>query len=83
MEVLSGESIELLSDILERERQIDARRPLLKDNWLSQLSKDLQCEKMLAVNRFSAMEHANIARILERMGDHATRLAFLVRIILN
>ena len=25
------------------------------------------------------MEHANIARVLERMGDHATRLAMLVR----
>ena len=36
-------------------------------------------EKRLSVDRFTAMEHANIARVLERMGDHATRLGFLVR----
>ena len=77
-EVLSGESIELLSDILERERQIDARRLLIERQVASALKRP-SVEKMLAVNRFSAMEHANIARILERMGDHATRLAFLVR----
>ena len=40
-EVLSGESIELLSDILERERQIDARRLLIERQVASAL-KDLR-----------------------------------------
>ncbi|MFL2982245.1 MAG: PhoU domain-containing protein [Candidatus Poseidoniaceae archaeon] len=78
LEVISGEDIELLSDIEDRERQIDARRLLLE----RQVAASLQIpsvEKRLGVDRFTAMEHANIARVLERMGDHATRLAMLVR----
>ena len=78
MDVLLGESIDLLSDIDDRERQIDARRLLLE----RQVAASLQLpsvERKLAIDRFTAMEHANIARILERMGDHATRLAHLVK----
>ena len=78
MDVLLGEPIDLLSDIDDRERQIDARRLLLE----RQVAASLQLpsvERKLGVDRFSAMEHANIARILERMGDHATRLANLVK----
>ena len=78
MDVLLGEPINLLSDIDDRERQIDARRLLLE----RQVAASLQLpsvERKLGVDRFSAMEHANIARILERMGDHATRLANLVK----
>ena len=78
MDVLLGESIDLLSDIDDRERQIDSRRLLLE----RQVAASLQLpsvERKLGVDRFSAMEHANIARILERMGDHATRLANLVK----
>lgn len=77
LDVLLGEPIDLLSDIEERERQIDARRLLLE----RQVAASLQfpsVERKLEVDRFTAMEHANIARILERMGDHATRLANLV-----
>ena len=76
--VIEGEDVDLLSDIVERERQIDARRLLLE----RQVAASLQIpsvEKRLAVDRFTAMEHANIARVLERMGDHATRLASLVK----
>ena len=76
--VIEGEDVDLLSDIVERERQIDARRLLLE----RQVAVSLQIpsvEKRLAVDRFTAMEHANIARVLERMGDHATRLASLVK----
>ena len=77
-EVLNGEDIDLLSDIQERERQIDARR-LLVERQVASALKNPSVEKKLKVNRFTAMEHANIARVLERMGDHAARLAVLVR----
>lgn len=76
--VLGGDSNELLHDIEDRERQIDARR-LLIERQVAAALKMPSVEKRLAVDRFSAMEHASIARVLERMGDHATRLAFLVR----
>ena len=76
--VVEGEDVELLSDIEDRERQIDARRLLLERQVAASL-KIPSVEKRLAVDRFTAMEHANIARVLERMGDHATRLASLVK----
>ena len=76
--VVEGEDVELLSDIEDRERQIDARRLLLERQVAASL-KIPSVEKRLAVDRFTAMEHANIARVLERMGDHATRLANLVK----
>ena len=78
IDVISGEDLELLSDIEDRERQIDSRRLLLERQVAASLQMP-SVEKKLAVDRFTAMEHANIARVLERMGDHATRLAMLVR----
>tara|TARA_B100001778_G_C18593218_1_gene633286 strand:- start:1018 stop:2043 length:1026 start_codon:yes stop_codon:yes gene_type:complete len=78
LDVISGEDLELLSDIEDREKQIDARRLLLERQVAASLQMS-SVEKKLAVDRFTAMEHANIARVLERMGDHATRLAMLVR----
>ena len=78
LEVISGEDASLLSDIEDREKQIDARRLLLERQVASSL-QNTSVERRLAVERFTAMEHANIARTLERMGDHATRLALLVR----
>lgn len=77
-EVLGGEDVELLSDIQDRERQIDARR-LLVERQVASAIKNPSVEKRLNIDRFSAVEHANIARVLERMGDHAARLALLVR----
>lgn len=77
-DVISGDSVELLSDIDDRERQIDTRRLLLERQVAISLQKP-SVERKLGIDRFSAMEHANIARILERMGDHATRLAHLVK----
>ena len=78
MDILLGEPIDLLSDIDDRERQIDARRLLLERQVASSIQLP-SVERKLAVDRFTAMEHANIARILERMGDHATRLAILIK----
>jgi phosphate uptake regulator len=77
-DVLVGEDLELLSDIEDRERQIDARRLLVERQVAAAVKKPV-VERNLGTDRFSALEHANIARILERMGDHAARLAFLVR----
>ncbi len=76
-EVLKGEGAELLSDVQERERQIDARR-FLVERQVAVALKNPSVEKKLKLNRFTAVEHANIARVLERMGDHASRLASLV-----
>jgi phosphate uptake regulator len=76
-DVLMGESVELLYDIDDRERQIDARRLLLERQVAASLQQP-SVERKLGIDRFSAMEHASIARVLERMGDHATRLAHLV-----
>ena len=78
LEVIAGEDASLLSDVEDREKQIDARRLLLERQVASSL-QNTSVEKRLAVERFTAMEHANIARTLERMGDHATRLSLLVR----
>ncbi len=78
VDVLNGEDEILLNDIEERERQIDARRLLLE----RQVAISLQIpnvEKKLKINKFSAMEHANIARVLERMGDHAAIFATLIK----
>ena len=77
LDVLLGDTSDLLIDIDERERQIDARRLLLERQVAASLQSP-SVERKLEVDRFTAMEHANIARILERMGDHATRLAHLV-----
>ena len=76
--VLGGEDVDLLSDIQDRERQIDARR-LLVERQVASAIKSPSVEKRLKVDRYSAVEHANIARVLERMGDHAARLATLVK----
>ncbi len=78
LEVISGDDVQLLNDIEDRERQIDARRLLLERQVAASL-KSPSVERRLAIDRFTAMEHANIARVLERMGDHASRLALLVR----
>jgi phosphate uptake regulator len=77
LQVINGEDPEILSDIIERERQIDARRLLLERQVATALQLP-SVEKRLGIDRFNAMEHANIARAFERMGDHACRLAMLV-----
>jgi len=77
--VLNGEDPDLLSDLEERERQIDARR-LLVDRQVAIALQALSIERSLGVDRYQAMEHASMARALERMGDHARSFA---NIILN
>ena len=56
-EVLGGESDELLSDIQDRERQIDARR-LLVERQVASAIKNPSVEKGLNVDRYGgAREH--------------------------
>lgn len=77
IDVLDGEDAELLSDLEDRERQVDARRMLV----YRQVAMALQSpsiERTLGVDRFQAMEHASMARALERMGDHARSFANII-----
>ena len=43
--------------------------------WRDKSQRVYRCLRLRRTrrDRFTAMEHANIARVLERMGDHATR----------
>lgn len=75
-DVLKGDDASILFDIDDRERQIDARRLLIERQVAASIHSP-SVERFLAVSRYSAMEHSNIARVLERMGDHAVRLATL------
>lgn len=79
IDVLDGEDPELLSDLEDRERQVDARR-MLVDRQVAMALQSPSIERTLGVDRFQAMEHASMARALERMGDHARSFA---NIILN
>ena len=75
-EVLNGEDIDLLSDIQDRSAN---RRPSVVGRTSSGLSaQEPSVEKKLKVDRYTAMEHANIARV-GTDGDHAVRLIVLVR----
>lgn len=75
--VIKGEDLDSISDFEDRERQIDARR-LLVDRQVAMALNSPKIERTLGVNRLQAMEHASMARALERMGDHAYVLASLV-----
>ena len=75
--VINGEDLDSISDFEDRERQIDARR-LLVDRQVAMALHSPIIERTLGVGRYQAMEHASMARALERMGDHAYSLASLV-----
>lgn len=75
--VINGEDIDSISDYEDRERQIDARR-LLVDRQVAMALNSPIIERTLGVGRYQAMEHASMARALERMGDHAHILSSLV-----
>ncbi len=77
LDVLDGEDNEVLSDLDDRERQIDARR-LLVDRQVAMALQSPSIERTLGVDRFQAMEHASMARALERMGDHARSFANII-----
>ena len=77
IDVLDGEDADLLIDLEDRERQVDARR-MLVDRQVAMALQSPSIERTLGVDRFQAMEHASMARALERMGDHARSFANII-----
>ena len=77
LSVLDGEDLDILSDLEERERQIDARRLLIARQVAMSLQSS-NVERSLGVDHFQGMEHVSMARALERMGDHANSFANII-----
>ena len=74
MEVLSGGDEEMISDHEEREKEVDGLQYLIERQVGSMLDSSL-IGKSLGLTRKQGVEHANIARSLERMMDHANQMA--------
>ena len=75
--VFDGEDDDLLSDIDDRERQIDARR-LLVARQVAMALQSPSIGKALGLDNYQGMEHVSMARAFERMGDHANSFANLI-----
>ncbi len=76
-EVLTGSDKDLIDDHEEREEEIDAMR-LLIERQVAALLDSYQVAEALALSRREAVEYANLSRTLERMADHADRIATLI-----
>ena len=76
LEVLMGGDGEMISDHEEREREVDGLQYLIERQVGSMLSSS-QIVKSLGLSRKQGVEHANLARSLERMMDHANQMAKL------
>lgn len=76
LEVLRGGDGEMISDHEEREREVDGLQYLIERQVGSMLSSS-QIVKSLGLSRKQGVEHANLARSLERMMDHANQMAKL------
>ncbi|MDG1540724.1 MAG: phosphate uptake regulator PhoU [Candidatus Thalassarchaeaceae archaeon] len=76
LEVLRGGDEEMISDHEEREREVDGLQYLIERQVGSMLSSS-QIVKSLGLSRKQGVEHANLARSLERMMDHANQMAKL------
>jgi len=77
VDVLSGEDESLLDDVEEREREMDALQ-LLIQRQVGALLESHEVATDLRTDRRSAIEMANLARVFERMGDHAQLFAQLI-----
>ncbi len=77
IDVLSGEDESMLDDIEEREREMDAMQ-LLIQRQVGALLESHQVAAELGTDRRSAIEMANLARVFERMGDHAQLFTQLI-----
>ncbi len=77
VDVLSGEDESLLDDVEEREREMDAMQ-LLIQRQVGALLESHKVATELGTDRRSAIEMANLARVFERMGDHAQLFAQLI-----
>ena len=75
-EVLIGSDDELISDFEEREREVDGVHYLIERQVGSMLDSQ-QVARSLGLGRKQGVEHANLARSLERMMDHAHEMARL------
>ena len=76
LEVLRGGDEGMISDHEEREREVDGLQYLIERQVGSMLSSS-QIVKSLGLSRKQGVEHANLARSLERMMDHANQMAKL------
>lgn len=76
LEVLCGGDIDLISDYEEREREIDSQHFLI-ERQAGIILDSYKVAESLGMTRRQAVEHANLARCLERMADHAFQLADL------
>jgi len=76
LEVLRGGDGEMITDHEEREREVDGLQYLIERQVGSMLSSS-QIVKSLGLSRKQGVEHANLARSLERMMDHANQMAKL------
>ena len=74
MDVLSGGDEEMISDHEEREKEVDGLQYLIERQVGSMLDSSL-IVKSLGLTRKQGVEHANLARSLERMMDHANQMA--------
>ena len=75
-EVLIGANEELISDFEEREREVDGLHYLIERQVGTMLDSQ-QVARSLGLGRKEGVEHANLARSLERMMDHAHEMARL------
>ncbi|MED5231419.1 MAG: phosphate uptake regulator PhoU [Candidatus Thermoplasmatota archaeon] len=75
-EVLIGSDDDLISDFEEREREADGLHYLIERQVGSMLDSQ-HVARSLGLSRKEGVEHANLARSLERMMDHAHEMARL------
>ena len=68
----------MISDHEEREREVDGLQYLIARQVGSMLDSS-NIVKSLALTRKQGVEHANLARSLERMMDHANQMAKMTR----
>ncbi len=74
VDVLGGGDEGMITDHEEREREVDGLQYLIERQVGSMLDSP-HIVKSLALNRKQGVEHANLARTLERMMDHANQMA--------
>ena len=75
--VASGDDVEILADIDERESEVDALLHLVERQVSIALDSHLVASS-LKLTRNQAVEHSNLARSLERMMDHANQMGHLM-----
>jgi len=75
--VASGDDVEILADIDERESEVDALLHLVERQVSIALDSHLVASA-LKLTRNQAVEHSNLARSLERMMDHANQMGHLI-----